>query len=58
LAEGLGNSTDVLVDRAVGHDEPFGDRSNFAKRDLAPTDRADRRVTAVLRHLEDAQRRT
>ena len=32
-------------------------RSIFAKLDLAPDDRADRRVTAVLRYLEDANRR-
>jgi hypothetical protein len=32
-------------------------RSIFAKLDLAPTDRADRRVTAVLRYLENTQRR-
>jgi len=29
----------------------------FAKLELAPTDRADRRVTAVLHYLEDANRR-
>ncbi|GAA2382837.1 hypothetical protein GCM10010170_091410 [Dactylosporangium salmoneum] len=30
-------------------------RSIFAKLDLLPTDRVDRRVTAVLRYLEGAR---
>ncbi|MEU8205317.1 response regulator transcription factor [Streptosporangium sp. NPDC049046] len=57
MAEGLGNTaiaerlfvTDGAVHKHI--------RSIFAKLDLAPADRADRRVTAVLRYLEDAQRR-
>ncbi len=32
-------------------------RSIFAKLDLAPADRTDRRVAAVLRYLDDARRR-
>jgi DNA-binding NarL/FixJ family response regulator len=57
MAEGLGNAaiaerlfvTDGAVHKHI--------RSIFAKLDLAPTDRADRRVTAVLHFLEDANRR-
>ncbi|MGW0431505.1 response regulator [Micromonospora sp. NPDC003197] len=57
MAEGLGNSaiaerlfvTDGAVHKHI--------RSIFAKLDLAPTDRADRRVTAVLQYLEDTNRR-
>lgn len=51
MAEGLGNSAIaarlVVTDGAV-HKHI---RSIFAKLDLAPTDSADRRVTAVLRYL-------
>jgi DNA-binding NarL/FixJ family response regulator len=57
MAEGLGNTaiaerlfiTDGAVHKHI--------RSIFAKLELAPSDRADRRVTAVLRYLEDTQRR-
>jgi DNA-binding NarL/FixJ family response regulator len=52
MAEGLGNTAIarslVITDGAV-HKHI---RSIFAKLDLAPDDRADRRVTAVLRYLE------
>ncbi|HEX3792337.1 MAG TPA: response regulator transcription factor [Pseudonocardiaceae bacterium] len=57
MAEGLGNS--AVAERLVVTDGAVHKhiRSIFAKLDLAPTDRADRRVTAVLRYLEDAHRR-
>jgi DNA-binding NarL/FixJ family response regulator len=52
MAEGLGNGAIaarlVVTDGAV-HKHI---RSIFAKLDLAPTDSADRRVTAVLRYLK------
>jgi DNA-binding NarL/FixJ family response regulator len=57
MAEGLGNtaiSERLFVTEGAVHKHI---RSIFAKLDLAPTDRADRRVTAVLRYLEDTQRR-
>jgi DNA-binding NarL/FixJ family response regulator len=57
MAEGLGNG--AIAERLVVTDGAVHKniRSIFAKLDLAPTDRADRRVTAVLRYLEDARRR-
>ncbi|MFI5938510.1 response regulator [Actinoplanes sp. NPDC051494] len=57
MAEGLGNtaiSERLFVTEGAVHKHI---RSIFAKLDLAPADRADRRVTAVLRYLEDVQRR-
>ena len=57
MAEGLGNTAiaeRMFVTEGAVHKHI---RSIFAKLDLAPSDRADRRVTAVLRYLEDAQRR-
>jgi DNA-binding NarL/FixJ family response regulator len=52
MAEGLGNS--ALAERLVVTDGAVHKhiRSIFAKLDLAPTDRVDRRVAAVLRYLE------
>ncbi|MEF9915570.1 response regulator transcription factor [Streptomyces sp. P5-A9] len=58
MAEGLGNAaiaerlfvTDGAVHKHI--------RNIFAKLDLSPADRVDRRVAAVLRYLEDEQRRT
>ncbi|MCP2170047.1 response regulator [Goodfellowiella coeruleoviolacea] len=57
MAEGLGNG--AIAERLVVTEGAVHKhiRSIFAKLDLAPTDRADRRVTAVLRYLEDARRR-
>jgi DNA-binding NarL/FixJ family response regulator len=57
MAEGLGNS--AIAERLVVTDGAVHKhiRSIFAKLDLAPADRADRRVTAVLRYLDDAHRR-
>jgi DNA-binding NarL/FixJ family response regulator len=57
MAEGLGNTAiaeRLFVTEGAVHKHI---RSIFAKLDLAPSDRADRRVTAVLRYLEDTQRR-
>jgi DNA-binding NarL/FixJ family response regulator len=57
MAEGLGNtaiSERLFITEGAVHKHI---RSIFAKLDLAPTDRADRRVTAVLRYLEETQRR-
>jgi DNA-binding NarL/FixJ family response regulator len=57
MAEGLGNS--AIAERLVVTDGAVHKhiRSIFAKLDLAPADRADRRVTAVLRYLRDTARR-
>ncbi|GLZ15613.1 DNA-binding response regulator [Actinomadura sp. NBRC 104425] len=57
MAEGLGNS--AIAERLVVTEGAVHKhiRNIFAKLDLAPTDRADRRVTAVLRYLEETQRR-
>ncbi|MBO0898867.1 response regulator transcription factor [Cellulomonas sp. zg-ZUI222] len=57
MAEGLGNTaiaTRLFITEGAVHKHI---RSIFAKLDLPPDDEADRRVTAVLRYLEDAQRR-
>jgi len=57
MAEGLGNSAiaaRLFVTEGAVHKHI---RSIFAKLDLAPTDLADRRVTAVLHYLEDARLR-
>jgi DNA-binding NarL/FixJ family response regulator len=53
MAEGLGNAAvaeRLFVTEGAVHKHI---RSIFAKLDLAPDDRADRRVTAVLRFLEN-----
>jgi DNA-binding NarL/FixJ family response regulator len=58
MAQGLGNTAiaeRLFVTEGAVHKHI---RSIFAKLDLGPSDRADRRVTAVLRYLEDTQRRT
>ncbi len=57
MAEGLGNT--AIAERLVVTDGAVHKhiRSIFAKLDLAPDDRADRRVTAVLRYLEAADSR-
>ena len=57
MAEGLGNTAiaeRLFVTEGAVHKNI---RSIFAKLGLPPTDRADRRVTAVLRYLDDTQRR-
>ena len=57
MAEGLGNTAiaeRLFVTEGAVHKHI---RSIFAKLDLPPDDRADRRVTAVLRYLEDTQQR-
>jgi len=53
MAEGLGNT--VIAERLFVSEGAVHKhiRSIFAKLDLAPDDRADRRVTAVLRYLDD-----
>jgi DNA-binding NarL/FixJ family response regulator len=57
MAEGLGNT--AIAERLVVTDGAVHKhiRNIFAKLDLPPDDRADRRVTAVLRFLEDPNRR-
>ena len=53
MAEGLGNGAiaeKLVVTEGAVHKHI---RSIFAKLDLAPSDRADRRVTAVLRYLDN-----
>jgi DNA-binding NarL/FixJ family response regulator len=57
MAEGLGNT--AIAERLVVTEGAVHKhiRSIFAKLDLPPDDRADRRVTAVLRYLEDTRRR-
>jgi DNA-binding NarL/FixJ family response regulator len=56
MAEGLGNT--AIAERLVVTEGAVHKhiRNIFAKLDLPPTDRADRRVTAVLRYLENTQR--
>jgi DNA-binding NarL/FixJ family response regulator len=56
MAEGLGNG--AIAERLVVTDGAVHKhiRSIFAKLDLAPADRADRRVTAVLHYLRDTAR--
>ena len=57
MAEGLGNS--AIAGRLFGTDGAVHKhiRSIFPKLGLAPDDRADRRVTAVLRYLEGTAKR-
>ena len=57
MAEGLGNA--AIAERLVVTDGAVHKhiRNIFAKLDLPPTDRGDRRVTAVLHYLDDRQRR-
>ncbi|TWF95770.1 response regulator transcription factor [Saccharopolyspora dendranthemae] len=57
MAEGLGNA--AIAERLVVTDGAVHKhiRSIFAKLDLPPDDRADRRVTAVLRYLERSRTR-
>lgn len=57
MAEGLGNT--AIAERLVVTEGAVHKhiRNIFAKLGLAPADRADRRVTAVLRYLEDTGRR-
>jgi len=57
MAEGHGNA--AIAERLVVTDGAVHKhiRSIFAKLDLAPDDRTDRRVAAVLRYLEDVRRR-
>lgn len=56
MAEGLGNTAvaeRLVVTEGAVHKHI---RSIFAKLDLSPTDRVDRRVAAVLRYLENPRR--
>lgn len=55
MAEGLGNST--IAERLFVTDGAIHKhiRSIFAKLNLAPTNRVDRRVAAVLRYLENTR---
>ena len=57
MAEGLGNAaiaTKLVVTDGAVHKHI---RSIFSKLDLPPDDENDRRVTAVLRYLDDVRRR-
>ncbi|WP_369200245.1 response regulator [Streptomyces sp. PU-14G] len=57
MAEGLGNTAvaeRLTITEGAVHKHI---RSIFAKLGLAPTDRTDRRVAAVLHYLDDARRR-
>ncbi|MEV7340701.1 response regulator [Streptomyces sp. NPDC060223] len=58
MAEGLGNT--AIAERLVVTEGAVHKhiRSIFAKLNLAPTDRTDRRVAAVLHYLDDAHRRS
>ncbi|WP_306214624.1 response regulator [Actinoplanes sp. RD1] len=58
MAEGLGNT--AIAERLVvtGNAVHKHIRNIFAKLGLPPDDMADRRVTAVLRYLEQTQRRS
>lgn len=57
MAEGLGNT--AIAERLVVTEGAVHKhiRNIFAKLDLAPTDRADRRVAAVLRYLDGTGQR-
>ena len=57
MAEGLGNTAvaERLVDTEGAVHKHI--RSIFAKLDLSPDDRMDRRVAAVLRYLDDVRRK-
>ncbi|RSN68553.1 MULTISPECIES: response regulator [Actinomadura] len=57
MAEGLGNA--AIAERLVVTEGAVHKhiRNIFAKLDLAPTDRADRRVAAVLRYLDETGQR-
>lgn len=56
MAEGLGNT--AIAERLVVTEGAVHKhiRSIFAKLDLSPTDKVDRRVAAVLQYLEDLRR--